>query len=105
MCIRDSYRSGRGARAYALVDTQRQFALAWQLQVQTQTEQATGVARVLTQQWRPGLHADEAGVEPVSYTHLVSLEIDGYNRERAMRLMRNIYHTLGKVYDLSLIHI
>ena len=31
----------------------------------------------------------------------VSLEIDGYNRERAMRLMRNIYHTLGKVYDLS----
>ncbi|HEY5971209.1 MAG TPA: Glu/Leu/Phe/Val dehydrogenase dimerization domain-containing protein [Pseudoxanthomonas sp.] len=31
----------------------------------------------------------------------VSLEIDGYNRERAMRLMRNIYHTLGKVFDLS----
>jgi leucine dehydrogenase len=31
----------------------------------------------------------------------VSLEIDGYNRERAMRLMRNIYHTLGKIYDLS----
>ncbi|RYZ71404.1 MAG: Glu/Leu/Phe/Val dehydrogenase, partial [Lysobacteraceae bacterium] len=31
----------------------------------------------------------------------VSLEIDGYNRERAMRLMRNIYHTLGKVYELS----
>lgn len=31
----------------------------------------------------------------------VSLEIDGYNRERAMRLMRNIYHTLGKIYELS----
>jgi leucine dehydrogenase len=31
----------------------------------------------------------------------VSLEIDGYNRERAMRLMRNIYHTLGKVYELA----
>lgn len=29
----------------------------------------------------------------------VSLEIDGYNRERAMRLMRNIYHTLGAIYD------
>ena len=31
----------------------------------------------------------------------VSLEIDGYNRERAMRLIRSIYHTLGKVFDLS----
>ena len=31
----------------------------------------------------------------------VSLEIDGYNRERAMRLMRSIYHTLGKVFDLA----
>ncbi len=31
----------------------------------------------------------------------VSLEIDGYNRERAMRLMRTIYHTLGKVFDLA----
>jgi leucine dehydrogenase len=31
----------------------------------------------------------------------VSLEIDGYNRERAMKLMRNIYHTLGKVFDLA----
>ena len=25
----------------------------------------------------------------------VSLEIDGYNRERAMRMMRTIYHNLG----------
>lgn len=31
----------------------------------------------------------------------VSLEIDGYNRERAMRLMRNIYHTVGKIFELS----
>jgi len=31
----------------------------------------------------------------------VSLEIDGYNRERAMRLIRNIYYTLGRIYDLS----
>ncbi len=31
----------------------------------------------------------------------VSLEIDGYNRERAMRLMRTIYHTVGQIFDLS----
>jgi len=31
----------------------------------------------------------------------VSLEIDGYNRERAMRLMRNIYHNVGKIFELS----
>lgn len=31
----------------------------------------------------------------------VSLEIDGYNRERAMRLMRNIYHNLGRIFDLA----
>ncbi|WJI17354.1 leucine dehydrogenase [Pseudoxanthomonas winnipegensis] len=31
----------------------------------------------------------------------VSLEIDGYNRERAMRLMRNIYHNVGRVFDLA----
>ncbi|MFT4247570.1 MAG: Glu/Leu/Phe/Val dehydrogenase dimerization domain-containing protein [Pseudomonas sp.] len=31
----------------------------------------------------------------------VSLEIDGYNRERAMRLIRSIYHNLDKVFDLS----
>jgi leucine dehydrogenase len=31
----------------------------------------------------------------------VSLEIDGYNRERAMRMMRNIYHNLGKIYELA----
>jgi len=29
----------------------------------------------------------------------VSLEIDGYNRERAMRMMRTIYHTVGKIFD------
>ncbi len=31
----------------------------------------------------------------------VSLEIDGYNRERAMRLIRSIYHNTAKVFDLS----
>ena len=31
----------------------------------------------------------------------VSLEIDGYNRERAMRLIRSLYHNLGKIFDLS----
>jgi hypothetical protein len=29
-----------------------------------------------------------------------ALELDGYSRERAIR-MRNIYHTLNRVYDLS----
>lgn len=31
----------------------------------------------------------------------VSLEIDGYNRERAMRMMRTIYHTVNNIFDLS----
>jgi leucine dehydrogenase len=31
----------------------------------------------------------------------VSLEIDGYNRERAMRLIRSIYHNLGRIFALS----
>jgi len=31
----------------------------------------------------------------------VSLELDGYNRERAMRLIRSIQTNLGKVFDLS----
>jgi len=31
----------------------------------------------------------------------VSLEIDGYNRERAMRLIRSIYHNLGRIFDQS----
>ena len=31
----------------------------------------------------------------------VSLEIDGYNRERSMRLIRSIYHNVSKVFDLS----
>jgi leucine dehydrogenase len=31
----------------------------------------------------------------------VSLEIDGYNRERAMRMMRTIYHNLSKIYTIS----
>ena len=31
----------------------------------------------------------------------VSLEIDGYNRERAMRMMRTIYHNLTKIFQIS----
>jgi len=31
----------------------------------------------------------------------VSLEIDGYNRERAMRLIRSIYHNVTKIFDVS----
>lgn len=31
----------------------------------------------------------------------VSLEIDGYNRERAMRLIRSIYHNLERVFERS----
>ncbi|MGY6517700.1 MAG: Glu/Leu/Phe/Val family dehydrogenase [Lysobacteraceae bacterium] len=31
----------------------------------------------------------------------VSLEIDGYNRERAMRMMRQIYHNLGRIFEIA----
>ena len=31
----------------------------------------------------------------------VSLEIDGYNRERAMRMMRTIYHNVGRIFQIS----
>ncbi|KRG70983.1 Glu/Leu/Phe/Val dehydrogenase dimerization domain-containing protein [Pseudoxanthomonas dokdonensis] len=31
----------------------------------------------------------------------VSLEIDGYNRERAMRMMRTIYHTVNNIFNVS----
>ena len=31
----------------------------------------------------------------------VSLEIDGYNRERAMRMMRTIYHNLGRIFAIA----
>src|SRR4029079_17214380 len=31
----------------------------------------------------------------------VSLEIDGYNRERAMRMMRTIYHNVGRIYEIA----
>lgn len=31
----------------------------------------------------------------------VSLEIDGYNRERAMRMMRTIYHNLSKIFAIA----
>ena len=31
----------------------------------------------------------------------VSLEIDGYNRERAMRMMRTIYHNLTRIYEIA----
>ena len=31
----------------------------------------------------------------------VALEITGYNRERAMRQMRTIYHNLARIYEIS----
>jgi leucine dehydrogenase len=31
----------------------------------------------------------------------VSLEIDGYNRERALRMMRTIYYNLGRIFDIA----
>ncbi|MET0329948.1 MAG: Glu/Leu/Phe/Val dehydrogenase dimerization domain-containing protein [Dyella sp.] len=31
----------------------------------------------------------------------ISLEIDGYNRERAMRMMRTIYYNLGRIFEIS----
>ena len=31
----------------------------------------------------------------------VALELDGYNRERAMRMMRTIYHNLTRIYEIA----
>ncbi len=31
----------------------------------------------------------------------VSIEFDGYNRERAMRMMRTIYYNLGKIFEIA----
>ncbi len=31
----------------------------------------------------------------------VSLEIDGYNRERAMRMMRTIHHNVGRIFQIA----
>src|SRR5690606_22003558 len=31
----------------------------------------------------------------------VSLEIEGYNRERAMRMMRTIYHNLTRIFEIA----
>ena len=31
----------------------------------------------------------------------VSLEIDGYNRERAMRMMRTIYHNVSRIFEIA----
>ncbi|MDN5925274.1 MAG: leucine dehydrogenase [Xanthomonadales bacterium] len=31
----------------------------------------------------------------------VSLEIDGYNRERAMRMMRSIYYNVGRIFEIA----
>jgi leucine dehydrogenase len=45
--------------------------------------------------WAPDYAVNAGGVMNVS------LEIDGYNRERAMRLIRSIYHNVGKIYDKS----
>jgi leucine dehydrogenase len=44
---------------------------------------------------RAGLRVNAGGVMNVS------LEIDGYNRERAMRMMRTIYHNLARIYEIS----
>ncbi len=45
--------------------------------------------------WAPDYAVNAGGVMNVS------LEIDGYNRERAMRLIRSIYHNLGRIFDTS----
>ena len=45
--------------------------------------------------WAPDYAVNAGGVMNVS------LEVDGYNRERAMRLIRSIYHNLERVYDAS----
>ena len=31
----------------------------------------------------------------------VSLEIDGYNRERAMRMMRTVYHNVSRIFEIA----
>jgi leucine dehydrogenase len=31
----------------------------------------------------------------------ISLEIDGYNRERALRMMRTIYHNVGRIFEIA----
>ncbi len=31
----------------------------------------------------------------------ISLEIDGYNRERAMRMMRTIYHNVSRIFEIA----
>ncbi|MGH8172513.1 MAG: Glu/Leu/Phe/Val dehydrogenase dimerization domain-containing protein, partial [Rhodanobacteraceae bacterium] len=31
----------------------------------------------------------------------VSLEVDGYNRERAMRMMRTIYYNVGRIFEIA----
>jgi leucine dehydrogenase len=31
----------------------------------------------------------------------VALELDGYNRERAMRMMRTIYHNLARIFEIA----
>src|SRR5690606_22487079 len=45
--------------------------------------------------WAPDYVVNAGGVMNVS------LEIDGYNRERAMRLIRSIYHNLERIFDRS----
>ena len=45
--------------------------------------------------WVPDYAVNAGGVMNVS------LELDGYNRERAMRLIRSIYHNVGKILDKS----
>jgi len=45
--------------------------------------------------WVPDYAVNAGGVMNVS------LEIDGYNRERALRLIRGIRHTINRIFDLS----
>ena len=45
--------------------------------------------------WAPDYAVNAGGVMNVS------LEIDGYNRERSMRLIRSIYHNLDRIFDRS----
>jgi len=45
--------------------------------------------------WMPDYAVNAGGVMNVS------LEIDGYNRERALRLIRGIRHTINRIFDMS----
>ena len=51
--------------------------------------------------WKRGiLYAPDYAVNAGGVMN-VALELDGYNRERAMRMMRTIYHNLSRIYEIS----